>query len=268
MSCLPREAELALDGELDRQAVAVPAGLARDVAALHGLEAREDVLEDPRLDVVGAGHAVGGRRALVEHPGVAVAGLLDRRGRRRPARARRRAPRAPSAAGRPGGAPGGTSVLRGGCPVRRSAARSRRRDEAPGRPVPRGTTLLGPARPGETSRGPALLRAVRPVLPVGRGAASRFFRRLGVIFAPRTPLGSHRPRVARGCVRDYSSRRRPLGPRESSRARQRPSGMRGAVGSVECGRLAGAGPGGSTAIADSDGTAWCVAPEGCGPMVP
>jgi len=27
----------------------------------------------------------------------------------------------------------------------------------------------------------------------------------GVIFVPRTPPGSHRPRVAGGCVREYSS---------------------------------------------------------------
>jgi hypothetical protein len=69
MSGLAGEAELLLDRELDRQAVAVPAGLALDVVALHRLVAREDVLEHARLDVVGAGHAVGGRRALVEGPG-------------------------------------------------------------------------------------------------------------------------------------------------------------------------------------------------------
>ena len=71
---LAGEAELLLDRELDRQAVAVPAGLALDVVALHGLEPREDVLEDAGLDVVGAGHAVGGRRALVEGPRAAAAG--------------------------------------------------------------------------------------------------------------------------------------------------------------------------------------------------
>ena len=62
MSLLAGEAELLLDRELDRQAVAVPAGLAGDVVALHGLEPREDVLEDAGLDVVGAGLplAVGG----------------------------------------------------------------------------------------------------------------------------------------------------------------------------------------------------------------
>src|SRR3712207_456164 len=58
---LAGEAELLLDGDLDRQAVAVPAGAAGHVPALHRLEAREDVLERARLDVVGARAAVGGR---------------------------------------------------------------------------------------------------------------------------------------------------------------------------------------------------------------
>ena len=60
--------ELLLDGDLDRQAVAVPAALALDEVAAHRLEARVDVLEDAREDVVRAGPAVGGRRALVEDP--------------------------------------------------------------------------------------------------------------------------------------------------------------------------------------------------------
>ncbi len=79
---LAGEAELLLDGQLHRQAVAVPAGLAGDVVALHGLEAREDVLEDAGLDVVGPGHAVGGRRALVEDPAGPAGGLLQRAGER------------------------------------------------------------------------------------------------------------------------------------------------------------------------------------------
>ena len=108
---LAGEAELLLDRELDRQAVAVPAGLAGDVVALHGPEAREDVLEDAGLDVVGAGHAVGGRRALVEHPLGPALGLLEARGEDRRARARTRARRARARAGRPGRAPGGTSAF-------------------------------------------------------------------------------------------------------------------------------------------------------------
>ncbi len=71
------EAQLLLDRQLDRQAVAVPAGLAAHVVALHGAEAGEDVLEDAGLDVVGARHAVGGGRSLVEDPLGAALGLLQ-----------------------------------------------------------------------------------------------------------------------------------------------------------------------------------------------
>jgi hypothetical protein len=74
---LAREAELLLHGDLDGQAVAVPAGLADHMAALHRLEAREDVLEDAGLDMVHAGLAVGGRRSLVEGPGLALLGLCE-----------------------------------------------------------------------------------------------------------------------------------------------------------------------------------------------
>ena len=66
MSSFVLEAELLLDLELDRQAVAVPARLARDEVAAHRLVAREHVLEDARQDVVGAGAPVGRGRALVE----------------------------------------------------------------------------------------------------------------------------------------------------------------------------------------------------------
>ena len=60
------DAQLALHLELDRQAVGVPARLAVDLVAAHGLVAREDVLEDPREHVVGARPPVCGRRTLVE----------------------------------------------------------------------------------------------------------------------------------------------------------------------------------------------------------
>jgi hypothetical protein len=75
---LPGEAELLLDSELDRQAVAVPAALAVDLVALHRAEPGEDVLERARLDVVGARSAVGGRRALVEGPALLARVALDR----------------------------------------------------------------------------------------------------------------------------------------------------------------------------------------------
>ncbi len=112
MSLLAGEAELLLDRELDGQPVAVPAGLAGDVEALHRLEPREHVLEDARLDVVRAGHAVGGGRALVERSRARRRrSARGWRGRRR-ARPRTRGPRAPSPAGRPAAAPRGSGVVR------------------------------------------------------------------------------------------------------------------------------------------------------------
>ena len=88
--------ELGLDGQLDRQAVAVPAALALDVVAAHRPVAGEDVLEDAAQDVVGAGGAVGGRRPLVEAPlrGAARGARPTRRTRRARASARARPPRA------------------------------------------------------------------------------------------------------------------------------------------------------------------------------
>ena len=72
------EPELLLDRDLHRQAVAVPAALALDVAAAHGLVAREDVLERAGDHVVGAGAPVGGRRALVEHVRLSALAAADR----------------------------------------------------------------------------------------------------------------------------------------------------------------------------------------------
>ena len=51
--------------------------LAGDVVALHRPVAGEDVLEDAGLDVVGARHAVGGRRPLVEGPRRSVGGGVE-----------------------------------------------------------------------------------------------------------------------------------------------------------------------------------------------
>ena len=99
---LAAEAELLLHRDLDRQAVAVPAGLAGHVVALHGPVAREDVLEHPGLDVVHAGRAVRGRRALVEHPGRVAGALLQAALEDLVGAASARAPRAPASAGRRG----------------------------------------------------------------------------------------------------------------------------------------------------------------------
>ena len=54
----------------------VPAGATRDESALHRLVATEEVLVDPRPDVVQAGLAVGGRRTLVEDPRLGALALL------------------------------------------------------------------------------------------------------------------------------------------------------------------------------------------------
>jgi hypothetical protein len=58
--------QLLLDLDLDRQPVGVPPGLPGHVVALHGLEAREDVLHRAREHVPVVGHPVRRRRALVE----------------------------------------------------------------------------------------------------------------------------------------------------------------------------------------------------------
>ncbi len=65
---LAGEAQLLLDLDLDREAMAVPARLAGHVLAPHGVEPRVDVLEEPGPDVVDPGTPVGRRRALVEDP--------------------------------------------------------------------------------------------------------------------------------------------------------------------------------------------------------
>ena len=62
------EAQLLLDLELDREAVAVPAPLAGNVAPAHGLETRVEVLEHTGPHVVQARAPIGRRRALVEDP--------------------------------------------------------------------------------------------------------------------------------------------------------------------------------------------------------
>src|SRR4029079_6119053 len=72
------DAERALDLQLDRQPVAVPAGLARHAVAAHRAVPRVDVLEDAREDVVRARSPVRGRRALVEAPDVGALALGDR----------------------------------------------------------------------------------------------------------------------------------------------------------------------------------------------
>ncbi len=71
------DAQATLDLELHGEAVGVPARLAGDAVAAHGLVAREEVLEDARDDVVRARPAVGGGRPLVEHEDRGVLAALE-----------------------------------------------------------------------------------------------------------------------------------------------------------------------------------------------
>ena len=233
---LAGEAELLLDGQLDRQAVAVPAGLAGDVEALHRPVAGEDVLEDAGLDVVGAGHAVGGRRALVEDPLGAALGLLQAAGEDLSLAARSRAPRARGRAGRPGRAPGGTAAVLIGF-LRRTfvPAPSEGRE-----PVARsrGTTLLGRER---RAHGP-LIGVALPVLLGPRRRA--FFRRLRgdlpAAHAPGLPPSPGRSWLRAALLVPIHASRcaQCTGPRAG-----RPTGLRrprGAPGSAACGPRRGA----------------------------
>ena len=74
---LVAQAQLALDLELDREAVRVPAALPRRAVAAHRLVAGDQVLEDAREDVVDAGRAVRRRRALVEREEAVGRAFLD-----------------------------------------------------------------------------------------------------------------------------------------------------------------------------------------------
>ena len=74
---LVAQSQLALDLELDGQAVRVPAALAGRAVAAHRLVARDQVLEDAREDVVHAGRPVRRRRPLVEREELVGRALLD-----------------------------------------------------------------------------------------------------------------------------------------------------------------------------------------------
>ena len=195
---LAGEPELLLDRELDRQAMAVPSGLARDVVALHRPIAGEHVLEDAGLDVVGARHAVGGRWTLVEDP---LRPTL--RGSQRAGEHVLLAPQREDLMVECGevhlrGHGAVHSILRR-TSYRRHAGACDRGTSQPCRPT-RGATLLDPAAP---RRAPSPLEVSQAAgsTPRGRGSSGGS----GVMFIPRTPPGSHRPRIAHGCVQDYSS---------------------------------------------------------------
>ena len=201
-------ADLLLDLELDRQAVAVPAALARDEVPGHRLEARVDVLEGARLHVVHAGLAVRRGRSLVEHPQRGVGALGQRaRGRRRASFQNARMPRSSSGKltfGSTGSnraiAPRPPHAHRSPLPrPMRNASSHRCRDEASGPAVP--PSLPGPRdrRPltaadhglPRSRAGPGCAYWVRAVEPVA-GSGSGSGRMVAGCSAP----GSHRPRLA------------------------------------------------------------------------
>ena len=63
---LAAEAQSFLDLDLDGQAMGIPAAATLHIVALHGVVAREDVLEGTRQHMVDAGPAIGRRRPFVE----------------------------------------------------------------------------------------------------------------------------------------------------------------------------------------------------------
>ena len=73
---LPRNAERLLRLDLDRKAVRVPPGDARDPSPLERLVATREILQRAPENVVQAGAGIGGRRPLVEDEGLAPLGSL------------------------------------------------------------------------------------------------------------------------------------------------------------------------------------------------
>ncbi len=214
---LAGETQLLFYGELDGQAVAVPAGAARNMKAPHRAEAGEEVLEDARLDVMGARPAVGGRGTLVEDPPRPVRGrvqgtledlqILPARehlafgsgqvdlGRQRWEHRCRlgglsRLSRLGGLSrlgrlGRHGRSPSGSSSNGGTTPrgTRRSPGRG---GTAVPPSLPPGTPVCGGLGDHSSPAVPDLLGAHRPCSPGGSG----------VIFTARWPPGLHRPRLA------------------------------------------------------------------------
>ena len=71
------ETQLLLDLQLHGQTVSIPSCLARYLVALHRAVARDHVLDDTRQDMSYMRLAVGRRRTVVEHVGVAALPVLD-----------------------------------------------------------------------------------------------------------------------------------------------------------------------------------------------
>ncbi len=75
---LATDVERLLHLDLHRETVRIPSGDPCDRSPQHRVVAADHVLDRPREHVVHAGPAVGCRRPLVEHVGLAVAGRLER----------------------------------------------------------------------------------------------------------------------------------------------------------------------------------------------
>ncbi len=203
---LAAEAELLLHRQLDRETVAVPAGLPLHHEALHGLEPGEDVLEDTRLDVVGARHPVGGGRSLVEGPARGVGAVVPGE---RPGEGVVGVPEAQDVALHGGkvdlGWDGG--VLGHRWSFWLATRRSESRPVAEGtmrRPWEgraRGTTLLGDRPAGGR---PLVVPAAAGSTPAVAGSSGGS----GVIFGPDGPRAPTTPRVAAARWRTYSSHQR------------------------------------------------------------
>ena len=204
---LARDAELALDLELDRQAMAVPPGLALHVAPAHGLEAREDVLEHARERVVGAGAPVGRGRPLVEHE-------------RRAAGAQRQAAREhvalapegehpllhrPPPGGRPDRAPAHRQAA--AMAGRSSSRRTPRKSSNGTKGTPALGQVLGQAVPGEDQvghlRGAAVGDAVAEVdQPLALAAAAAHLVALAAPLAQRAALAALGPEQPAAVARE------------------------------------------------------------------
>ena len=216
------EPELLLDLQLDRQPVAVPAGLARRVEAAHRLVAQVGVLERAQQDVVRAGVAVRRRRALRE--------AEDRPALARGERAFERAGLAPALAGSVPPSPGSPGACRpaGARPPSPSPYSERR---ALSRPLVHSALAL--VR-GDRDRAPprSCRRHACRRRPAGRAPRSRRPARRGSPAAAGSPCCGSGPGPVRLLAREEVDARRARG-RDldvarlpPARARARPRGAR------------------------------------------
>ena len=72
------ESQSLLDLELNRQAMRIPAGLAQNILALHGLIARQQILDDTREHMADMRLAIRRRRTIVKRKGIISLTLINR----------------------------------------------------------------------------------------------------------------------------------------------------------------------------------------------